>query len=166
MKVSYEDGSGDDATVNITVTVKPANEIHNPSFADVSVKQGETVTSKVPGDTGEGAKFTAGEGAPKWATVNENGTVTLKPSTDVKPGEHKIPVVVTYPDGTTSTVDLTVNIEMQDKPTGSSGSSNSSTGATGSSKAGKIFAIIFGIFAVGAGLVGLHNWARANGFIN
>ena len=166
VKVSYEDGSGDDATVNITVTVKPANEIHNPSFADVSVKQGETVTSKVPGDTGEGAKFTAGEGAPKWATVNENGTVTLKPSTDVKPGEHKIPVVVTYPDGTTSTVDLTVNIEMQDKPTGSSGSSNSSTGATGSSKAGKIFAIIFGIFAVGAGLVGLHNWARANGFIN
>ena len=166
VKVSYEDGSGDDATVNITVTVKPANEIYAPSFEVVSVKQGETATSKVSGDTGEGAKFAAGEGAPKWADVKEDGTVTLKPSTDVKPGEHKIPVVVTYPDGTNSTVNLTVNIEIQDKPTGSSGSSDSSTGATGSSKAGKIFAIIFGILAVGAGLVGLHNWARANGFIN
>lgn len=168
VKVSYKDGSGDDTTVNVTVTVKPANEIHDPSFEDVSVKPGETVTSKVPGDTGEGAKFTAGEGAPEWATVNEDGTVTLKPGKDVEPGEHNIPVVVTYPDGSTSTVELKVNVEKQENPSGSSGSSNgssSSSGVTGSSPLGKFFAALFGTLVVGAGLFGLYNWARDHGYI-
>lgn len=168
VKVSYKDGSGDDTTVNVTVTVKPANEIHDPSFEDVSVKPGETVTSKVPGDTGEGAKFTAGEGAPEWATVNPDGTVTLKPGKDVKPGDYTVPVVVTYPDGSTSTVELKVNVEKQDKPSGSSGSSNgssSSSGVTGSSPLGKFFAALFGTIAIGAGLFGLYNWARAHGYV-
>lgn len=168
VKVSYKDGSGDDTTVNITVTVKPANEIHDPSFEDVSVKPGETVTSKVPGDTGEGAKFTAGEGAPEWATVNPDGTVTLKPGKDVESGEYNIPVVVTYPDGSTSTVELKVNVEKQENPSGSSGSSNgssSSSGVTGSSPLGKFFAALFGTIAIGAGLFGLYNWARAHGYV-
>ncbi len=168
VKVSYKDGSGDDTTVNITVTVKPANEIHDPSFEDVSVKPGETATSKVPGDTGEGAKFTAGEGAPEWATVNPDGTVTLKPGKDVKPGDYTVPVVVTYPDGSTSTVELKVNVEKQEKPSGSSGSSNgssSSSGVAGSSPLGKFFAALFGTIAIGAGLFGLYNWARAHGYV-
>ncbi len=168
VKVSYKDGSGDDTTVNITVTVKPANEIYDPSFEDVSVKPGETVTSKVPGDTGEGAKFTAGEGAPEWATVNPDGTVTLKPGKDVEPGEYTVPVVVTYPDGSTSTVELKVNVEKQEKPSGSSGSSNgssSSSGVAGSSPLGKFFAALFGTIAIGAGLFGLYNWARAHGYV-
>lgn len=168
VKVSYKDGSGDDTTVNVTVTVKPANEIHDPSFEDVSVKPGETVTSKVPGDTGEGAKFTAGDGAPEWATVNPDGTVTLKPGKDVEPGEYTVPVVVTYSDGSTSTVELKVNVEKQDKPSGSSGSSNgssSSSGVTGSSPLGKFFAALFGTIAIGAGLFGLYNWARAHGYV-
>ncbi|WP_287862132.1 Rib/alpha-like domain-containing protein [Corynebacterium sp.] len=168
VKVSYKDGSGDDTTVNVTVTVKPANEIHDPSFEDVSVKPGETVTSKVPGDTGEGAKFTAGDGAPEWATVNPDGTVTLKPGKDVEPGEYTVPVVVTYSDGSTSTVELKVNVEKQDKPSGSSGSSNgssSSSGVTGSSPLGKFFAALFGTLVVGAGLFGLYNWARAHGYV-
>ncbi len=168
VKVSYKDGSGDDTTVNVTVTVKPANEIHDPSFEGVSVKPGETVTSKVPGDTGEGAKFTAGEGVPEWATVNPDGTVTLKPGKDVKPGDYTVPVVVTYPDGSTSTVELKVNVEKQDKPSGSSGSSNgssSSSGVTGSSPLGKFFAALFGTIAIGAGLFGLYNWARAHGYV-
>lgn len=168
VKVSYKDGSGDDTTVNVTVTVKPANEIHDPSFEDVSVKPGETVTSKVPGDTGEGAKFTAGEGAPEWATVNPDGTVTLKPGKDVKPGDYTVPVVVTYPDGSTSTVELKVNVEKQEKPSGSSGSSNgssSSSGVAGSSPLGKFFAALFGTIAIGAGLFGLYNWARAHGYV-
>lgn len=168
VKVSNKDGSGDDTTVNVTVTVKPANEIHDPSFEDVSVKPGETVTSKVPGDTGEGAKFTAGERAPEWATVNEDGTVALKPGKDVEPGEYNIPVVVTYPDGSTSTVELKVNVEKQEHPGGSSGSSNgssSSSGVTGSSPLGKFFAALFGTIAIGAGLFGLYNWARAHGYV-
>lgn len=163
VKVSYNDGSGDDTTVNVTVTVKPANEIHDPSFEDVSVKPGKTVTSKVPGDTGEGAKFTAGEGAPAWATVNEDGTVSLKPGKDVKPGDYTIPVLITYPDGTKATKQLKVTIN-EDKPTGSSGSS-SSDGVTGSSAFGYFIAALFGVLAIGAGLTGLYNWARDHGYI-
>lgn len=168
VKVSYKDGSSDDTTVNITVTVKPANEIHDPSFEDVSVKPGETVTSKVSGDTGEGAKFTAGEGAPEWATVKPDGTVTLKPGKDVEPGEYTVPVEITYSDGASSTVELKVNVEKQDKPSGSSGSSNgssSSSGVAGSSPLGKFFAALFGTIAIGAGLFGLYNWARAHGYV-
>lgn len=165
VKVSYKDGSGDDTVVNVTVTVKPANEIYDPSFEGVSVKPGETVTSKVPGDTGEGAKFTAGEGAPEWGTVNPDGTVTLKPGKDVKPGEYNIPVVVTYPDGSTSTVELKVSVEKQDKPSGSSGSSNGSSSITGSSPFGTFLAALFGTIAIGAGLFGLYNWAREHGYV-
>ncbi|SCX02051.1 Rib/alpha-like domain-containing protein [Corynebacterium jeikeium] len=164
VKVSYKDGSGDDTVVNVTVTVKPANEIHDPSFEDVSVKPGETVTSKVPGDTGEGAKFTAGEGAPEWATVKPDGTVTLKPGKDVEPGEYTVPVEITYSDGSSSTVELKVNVEKQGKPSGSSGSSSSS-GVAGSSPLGKFFAALFGTIAIGAGLFGLYNWARDHGYV-
>ncbi|MGJ4124513.1 Rib/alpha-like domain-containing protein [Corynebacterium macclintockiae] len=181
VKVTYPDTTGDDTVVNVTVTVKPANEIYDPSFEDVSVKQGETVTSKVPGDTGAGAKFTAGEGAPEWATVNPDGTVTLKPSKDVKPGNYTIPVVVTYPDGSTSTVELKVNVERKGGLLGSSGSSDGSSGSlsgsltgslgsshgslVGSSPLGYFFAALFGVIAIGAGLTCLYNWARAHGYV-
>ena len=168
VKVTYPDNTGDDTTVNVTVTVKPTNEIHNPEYTDTTVKPGEEATVPAPTDVADGTKFTAGEGAPAWATVNEDGAVTLKPGKDVEPDEYNIPVVVTYPDGSTSTVELKVNVEKQENPSGSSGSSNdssSSSGVTGSSPLGKFFAALFGTLVVGVGLFGLYNWARAHGYV-
>ena len=164
MKVSYKDGSGDDTVVNVTVTVKPANEKYNPTYPGADVKQGDETTVVPPADVAADAEFARGEGAPEWATVTPDGTVTLKPGKDVKPGDYTVPVVVTYPDGSTSTVELKVNVEKQDKPSGSSGSSSSS-GVTGSSPLGKFFAALFGTIAIGAGLFGLYNWARAHGYV-
>lgn len=168
VKVSYPDDSADDTVVNVTVTVKPTNEQHDPTYSDVTVKQGDEVTAPAPTDVAEGAKFAAGEGAPEWVTVNEDGSVTVKPGLDVDGGSYNIPVVVTYPDGSTSTVELKVNVEKQEKPSGSSGSSNgssSSSGVAGSSPLGKFFAALFGTIAIGAGLFGLYNWARAHGYV-
>ncbi len=164
VKVSYKDGSGDDTVVNVTVTVKPANEKYNPTYPGADVKQGDETTVVPPADVAADAEFARGEGAPEWATVTPDGTVTLKPGKDVKPGDYTVPVVVTYPDGSTSTVELKVNVEKQDKPSGSSGSSSSS-GVTGSSPLGKFFAALFGTIAIGAGLFGLYNWARAHGYV-
>lgn len=180
--VIYGDDSADRTTAVVTVTVKPANEIHDPTYSDVTVKQGDEVTAPAPTDVAEGATFAAGEGAPEWATVNEDGTVTLKPSKEVELGDYDVPVVITYPDGSTTTTTLKVTIKEQDKQndntgsTGSgdglfgslSGSSNGSSGSssiTGSSPFGIFLAALFGTIAIGAGLFGLYNWARDHGYV-
>ena len=182
VKVSYEDGSGDDTTVNITVTVKPTNEKYNPTYPDADVKQGSETTVAPPADVDGDAEFALGEGAPAWASVNLDGTVTLKPSKEVEPDDYDVPVVITYPDGSTTTTTLKVTIKKQDKQndntgsTGSgdglfgslSGSSNGSSGSssiTGSSPFGYFLAALFGTMAIGAGLFGLYNWARDHGYV-
>ena len=175
VKVSYEDGSGDDTTVNITVTVKPTNELHDPTYPDADVKQGDETTVAPPADVADGAEFALGEGAPEWATVNEDGTVTLKPSKDVKPGDYDVPVVITYPDKSTTTTTLKVTIEEQDKQNDNTGSTGSGDGlfgslkgsssVSGSSAFGYFIAALFGTIAIGAGLTWLYNWARDHGYV-
>ncbi|WP_296107757.1 Rib/alpha-like domain-containing protein [uncultured Corynebacterium sp.] len=175
VKVSYEDGSGDDTTVNITVTVKPTNEKYNPTYPDADVKQGDETTVAPPADVADGAEFALGEGAPEWATVNEDGTVTLKPSKEVKPGDYDVPVVITYPDKSTTTTTLKVTIEEQDKQNDNTGSTGSGDGlfgslkgsssVSGSSAFGYFIAALFGTIAIGAGLFGLYNWARDHGYV-
>ncbi|MCQ4614364.1 YPDG domain-containing protein [Corynebacterium pseudogenitalium] len=132
--VTYPDGSKD--TVDVTVTVEkpdapvtPAekdNEKFNPGYEDGSGKPGEDV--KVPAPTfkdkegnpttaPDGTKFTPGDKVPEGVTVNEDGSVTVKVPEDAKPGDKiTVPVVVTYPDGSKDTVDVTVTVEKPDAP--------------------------------------------------
>ena len=161
--VKYPDTSADNTVVKVKVTVKPESELNDPKYTDVTVKQGDEATAPAPTDVADGAEFAAGEGAPAWVTVNADGTVTVKPGLDVKPGDYTVPVLITYPDGTKATKQLKVTIN-EDKPTGSSGSS-SSDGVTGSSAFGYFIAALFGVLAIGAGLTGLYNWARDHGYI-
>ncbi len=180
--VIYGDDSADRTTAVVTVTVKHASEIHDPTYSDVTVKQGSDITVDPPADVADDVEFARGEGAPEWATVNPDGTVTLKPSKEVELGDYDVPVVITYPDGSTTTTTLKVTIKEQDKPndntgsTGSgdglfgslSGSSNGSSGSssiTGSSPFGYFLAALFGTVAIGAGLFGLYNWARDHGYV-
>lgn len=175
VKVSYEDGSGDDTTVNITVTVKPTNEKYNPTYPGADVKQGSDITVDPPADVADDVEFARGEGAPEWATVNPDGTVTLKPSKDVKPGNYDVPVVITYPDGSTTTTTLKVTIKEQDKQNDNTGSTGSGDGlfgslkgsssVSGSSAFGYFIAALFGTIAIGAGLTWLYNWARDHGYV-
>jgi hypothetical protein len=175
VKVSYKDGSGDDTTVNITVTVKPTNEKYDPTYPGADVKQGGETTVAPPADVADDAEFALGEGAPEWATVNEDGTVTLKPSKEVELGDYDVPVVITYPDGSTTTTTLKVTIKEQDKQNDNTGSTGSGDGLfgslegsssiTGSSPFGTFLAALFGTIAIGAGLFGLYNWARDHGYV-
>ena len=41
---------------------------------------------------------------PDWITVNEDGTIEVNPTVETTVGDYKVPVVVTYPDGTRETI--------------------------------------------------------------
>ncbi|EPH17241.1 rib/alpha/Esp surface antigen, partial [Dermabacter sp. HFH0086] len=94
----YEDGSG-----------KPGSDvkIDAPKFTDKDGKD-----TKAP----EGTKFTPGENVPDGVKIDENtGEITVSIPEDAKPGDKiTVPVVVTYPDGTKDTVDVTVTVTDKD----------------------------------------------------
>ena len=108
-KVTYTDGSVDFANIPLNIT-QPMAELYTPSYKPVSVEQGQSITDD-PAFTNQdgkdttaptGTTFTTGTDTPDWATIDpSNGTVTVKPNTDVTPGAYNIPVTVTYPDKST-----------------------------------------------------------------
>ena len=132
VEVTYPDGTTD--TVEVTVTVEqpdaPAEkdaDKFEPGYEDGSGKPGEDVTVPAPGfkdkdgketEAPEGTKFTPGEGAPDGVTVDPStGEVTVKVPEGAKPGDKiTVPVEVTYPDGTTDTVDVTVTVDEPEAP--------------------------------------------------
>ncbi|WP_272508721.1 YPDG domain-containing protein, partial [Corynebacterium pilbarense] len=47
---------------------------------------------------------------PDWITVNEDGTIEVNPTVETPVGDYKVPVVVTYPDGTRETIYANVKV--------------------------------------------------------
>ena len=108
-----------------------------PEYTDKSVERGKEETIPAPQNTQpdengdvqplpDGTKFTPGNAVvgpegpledvdgnpqwPDWITVNEDGTITVAPKEDTPVGEYKVPVVVTYPDGSKETTYATVKV--------------------------------------------------------
>ncbi|MCH5384214.1 Rib/alpha-like domain-containing protein [Limosilactobacillus reuteri] len=115
VKYFYTFSNGSAVTKTATLTVLPNTATYSPKYvkAGDSVTSDVTVTNTETNQTGvpTGTTFALGDGAPTWASVaGSTGTVTATPGSDVAAGNYKIPVTVTYPDGTTSTVTAEINV--------------------------------------------------------
>ncbi|MHA6526714.1 Rib/alpha-like domain-containing protein [Corynebacterium pyruviciproducens] len=113
--VTYPDHSTETVTIPVTVTPRTTDaEALQPRYASTPVTAGEKATVPAPLVDGKTApsetSYKAGDGVPSWATVNPDGSVSLAPGKDVKPGTYKIPVVVTYPDGSSETIEVPVTV--------------------------------------------------------
>ena len=131
VEVTYPDGSKDNVDVTVTVNEPDAKETdadnHTPGYEDGSGKPGEDVKIDKPEfkdkdgkvtTPPEGTTFGPGENAPDGVTIDPNtGEITVTIPEDAKPGDKiTVPVVVTYPDGSTDKVDVTVTVEKPDTP--------------------------------------------------
>ncbi|MHA6526975.1 Rib/alpha-like domain-containing protein [Corynebacterium pyruviciproducens] len=102
---------GQKPSESTTVTVGQKDQ--TPEF-DTTVQPGPGESKVIP--TKDGSKAPAGTTAkvidgPGTATIDKDGNLVVTPNKDAKPGD-KIKVQVTYPDGTTEIITITVGIDM------------------------------------------------------
>ncbi|WP_460490495.1 Rib/alpha-like domain-containing protein, partial [Corynebacterium nasicanis] len=119
--VTYADGTTDTAAALFNVGADNAASL-DPTYQLIDAQQGgNPVTVPAPLDQNgqqlpTGTTFTAGEGFPEWATLNEDGSITVAPGADVPVGPVELLVTVDYPDGSSEQIAATVNVVDQVAP--------------------------------------------------
>ncbi|KAA9290320.1 hypothetical protein F6I06_08930, partial [Aerococcus mictus] len=118
VKVTYPDGTSD--TVDAKVAVVDQSQKVQPKYDDKTGTPGQEVPVEKPvftdkdgnpTKTPEGAKYELGKDAPQGVTVNPDGSLSVKVPEGAKDGDViAVPVKVTYPDGTTDTVEAKVTV--------------------------------------------------------
>ncbi|WP_195854567.1 YPDG domain-containing protein, partial [Aerococcus tenax] len=121
VKVTYPDGTSD--TVNAKVTVSDQSQTLEPKYKDKTGIPGEEVPVEKPNFTDkdgnpttapDGTKYELGKDVPQGVTVNPDGSLTVKVPEGAKDGDViTVPVKVTYPDGTSDTVNAKVTVSDQ-----------------------------------------------------
>ncbi len=101
-------GGNDVAADSLIVQVQENAATYEPVYP-TTVEQDQTVTIPTPTNEDglalpDGTKFEGGNNVPEWATVNEDGSISISPNQDVEKGNYNVPVVVTYPDDSKETV--------------------------------------------------------------
>ncbi|WP_214537867.1 Rib/alpha-like domain-containing protein [Staphylococcus pseudintermedius] len=102
-------GGNEVASDSLIVQVQENAATYEPVYPTTTVEQDQTVTIPTPTNEDglalpDGTKFEGGNNVPEWATVNEDGSISISPNQDVEKGNYNVPVVVTYPDGSKETV--------------------------------------------------------------
>ncbi|MBB1069810.1 YSIRK-type signal peptide-containing protein [Limosilactobacillus sp. RRLNB_1_1] len=125
--IVYQDGTADTIAVPVEVAKRLQKDDYLPNYAPTEIKQGQNATVAAPKfehkqitadgtvtytDTTAptGVTYAAGLDIPSFATVNSDGSISLKPTADTATGIYSIPVTVTYADKSTSTVNALVNV--------------------------------------------------------
>lgn len=116
--VQYADGTTNVLKVSYTDTASTAVETYELVTEKVTVNIGKSATIGIPRDKNgkplpDGTTLTAvvaNDSWPKWATLNEGGTITVAPNLDVNPGTYTFETRATFPDGTKSAITNTVTV--------------------------------------------------------
>ncbi|MGJ9530211.1 Rib/alpha-like domain-containing protein [Actinotignum sp. GS-2025a] len=94
-----------------TVEAGKTLEVPAPTFD--KTKTPEKETDPAPTEKGKKTTFKLGDNSPITATVNpETGAITVTPAAGTAAGPYEVPVVVTYPDGSTDTVKVPVTVTV------------------------------------------------------
>ncbi|MGJ9486184.1 Rib/alpha-like domain-containing protein, partial [Actinotignum sp. GS-2025b] len=92
-----------------TVEAGQTIEVPAPTFDKPATKKVEK--DPAPTEKGKKTTFKLGDNSPITATVNpETGAITVTPAAGTAAGPYEVPVVVTYPDGSTDTVKVPVTV--------------------------------------------------------
>ena len=109
--VTYPDGTSEDVDVNVTILNKDSDS-YEPTATTLTKKHGETISDADITNQVRVPNYPSGKKQPT-KTV---GTETKLPNTNT-PGESDVPVTVTYPDGTSDTVNVHVVVKDTDANT-------------------------------------------------
>ncbi|MDO5669344.1 MAG: Rib/alpha-like domain-containing protein, partial [Corynebacterium sp.] len=126
VQVRYTDGSTDLLVLTVEVTEAPEinseADLNQPVYnADSEVVQGGAIVIPAPANA-DGTPLPVSEDGltqttfdrtadtPAWVIVNTDGSLAVNPPADLPAGEYLIPVLVTYPDGSTETITAPVTV--------------------------------------------------------
>lgn len=117
-------------------------QINTPNYEAISVMRGSVAMVKPPSfddpTTGtketkpspKGATYLIGAKAPKWASVNLDGSISVNPSYQITPGDYWVPITVVYADGAKAVTQARVRVLDLPKPLWEDASTDPSTSVT------------------------------------
>ena len=116
VRVSYADGSFDDVTVVFHVGGSFMSSLYSPVVPALEVARRGSAVSKVPRNAvastplPEQMVFKPGRFMPEWASLADDGSVTVRPDLNVRPGTYTLYALAQYPDSSVDEVAYTVKV--------------------------------------------------------
>ncbi|PCF49369.1 Rib/alpha-like domain-containing protein [Staphylococcus delphini] len=112
---------GDSVTASDSLIVHVNEDAakYQPVYPAVTIEPGQSATIPAPKNADgkalpNGTTFEKGHHVPTWVTVNDDGSITVKPGKHVTEDDYGIPVIVTYPDGSRNTVFAPVTVQEKE----------------------------------------------------